>query len=144
MQQQQQLGISYNAAWHMWHKLMHVMHETNSKRSLSGPVQIDDAHLGGEARFGKRGRGAGGKTPFVAVVQANKEGHPQKVKLNVVKCFRKGETRRWAQQHLLPDCEVVSDGLRCFRAIGDAGISHAVPSRSRSLSSTGSTPCWII
>ena len=59
------LGISYNAAWRMRHKLMQVMMERDRVHPLGGSVQLDDAYLGGERSGGKRGRGAPGKTPFV-------------------------------------------------------------------------------
>ena len=61
------LGISYNAAWRIRHKPMQVM--MDDRETLSGWIQLDDAYLGGERSGGKRGRGAPGKTPFVAAVQ---------------------------------------------------------------------------
>ena len=59
MQLHRQLGISYNAAWRMKHKLMQVMLRRSEKQRLSGLVQMDDAYWGGERSGGKRGRGAG-------------------------------------------------------------------------------------
>ena len=52
------LGISYNAAWRMRHKLMQVMMERDRAHPLGGSLQLDDAYLGGERSGGKRGRGA--------------------------------------------------------------------------------------
>ena len=72
MKLHRQLGISYNAAWRMRHKLMQVMMERDREYTLTGQVQLDDAYLGGERSGGKRGRGAPGKTPFVAAVTARK------------------------------------------------------------------------
>ena len=62
------LGISYNAAWHMRHKLVQVMMERDRTHSLGGSVQFDDVYLGRKRSGGKRGRGAPGKTHFVAAV----------------------------------------------------------------------------
>jgi hypothetical protein len=70
-----QLGISYNAAWRMKHKLLQVMKECHDSKPLCGIVQLDDADWGGERRGGKRGRGAAGKTPFVAAVQTDQNGY---------------------------------------------------------------------
>jgi hypothetical protein len=61
------LGVTQTTAWTMKHKLAQVMIERNSSKRLDGNVQMDDAYIGGE-RSGKRGRGAAGKTPFVAAV----------------------------------------------------------------------------
>ena len=71
MKLHRQLGISYNAAWRMRHKLMQVMMERDRAHPLGGFIQLDDAYLGGERSGGKRGRGAPGKTPFVAAVETN-------------------------------------------------------------------------
>ena len=118
------LGISYNAAWRMRHKLMQVMMERDRAHPLGGSVQLDDAYLGGERSGGKRGRGAPGKTPFVAAVETNERGHPLRVKLTVVEGFRLTEIAAWAQQHLSPGTEVLSDGLACFNGVTAAGCVH--------------------
>ena len=84
MKLHRRLGISYNAAWRMKHKLMQAMMEQDHGKKLSGFIELDDACLGGERTGGKRGRGAAGKTPFVAAVETTKEGNPTRVKLSVV------------------------------------------------------------
>ena len=89
------LGISYNAAWRIRHKLMQVMMERDREHPLSGWIQLDDAYLGGERSGGKRGRGAPGKTPFVAAVETNEQGHPLRMKLTVVEGFRLTEIAAW-------------------------------------------------
>ena len=68
-----QLGVSYNTAWSVKHKLMQAMRELDDSQPLQGTVELDDAYLGGEASGGKRGRGAAGKTPFVAAATAAPE-----------------------------------------------------------------------
>ena len=124
MQLHRQLGISYNAAWRMKHKLMQIMMERSQTPPLSGVIEMDDAYWGGERSGGKHGRGAAGKTPFVAAVQTTDEGHPVRVKLTVVKGFRKPEIASWASQHLQQGSRVVSDGLACFNAVAEAGCYH--------------------
>ena len=59
-----QLGVSYDAAWRIKHKLMQVMLERGVTKRLNTRVEIDDSYLGGKRVAGKRGRGAGRKTPF--------------------------------------------------------------------------------
>ena len=83
------LGISYNAAWRIRHKLMQGRMERDAEHPLGGIVELDDAYLGG-----KRGRGALGKTPFVAAVETNDEGHPLRMKLTVVEGLRFGSGQR--------------------------------------------------
>ena len=49
MKLHRQLGISYNAAWRMRHKLMQVMMERDRAHPLGGFIQLDDAYLDPEA-----------------------------------------------------------------------------------------------
>ncbi len=91
---------------------------------LSGIIQIDDAYWGGEHRGGSRGRGSENKTPFVAAVSTNEDGHPIAMNLNVLKGFKSSEIKRWAQTHLTPGSTVYSDGLNCFPAVKEADCKH--------------------
>jgi len=118
------LGISYNSAWRMKHKLMQVMMERDHNKKLSGVIELDDAYLGGERSGCKRGRGAVDKTPFVAAIETTSERNPVRVKLSVVKGFRSSQIKLWSQQHLDEDSLVISDGLPCFNAVTQAGCDH--------------------
>ena len=119
-----QLGVSYNTAWSLKHKLMQVMKERDDTRPLGGWVQLDDAYWGGERRGGKRGRGAPGKTPFVAAVEINREGRPVSMRLSRVGAFQSDEIAAWAKCHLEPGTLVFCDALSCFSAVQRAGCFH--------------------
>jgi len=118
------LGISYNAAWSMKQKLMQVMMERDHDQPLSGFIELDDAYLGGERTGCKPGRGAAGKTPFVAAVETTEQHSPVRIKLTKVKGFRSTEIQSWSKQHLTQGSIVISDGLACFNAVVDAGCVH--------------------
>ena len=124
MELHRHLGISYHAAWRMKHKLMQVMMERDEDQKLSGFIELDDAYLGGERTGCKPGRGAEGKTPFVAAVQTTDDRRPEKIKLSVVKGFQSSEIEKWCQQHVTEGSTVISDGLACFNAVTDAGCLH--------------------
>lgn len=64
--------------------MMQVMKERDDSKSLSDIVQLDDVYWGGELRGGKRGRGSENKTPFVAAVSIDDQGHPMAMNMNVV------------------------------------------------------------
>ncbi len=119
-----QIGVSYNTAWSMKHKIMQVMKERDDSKQLSGIIQLDDVYWGGEKHGGLRGRGSKNKTPFVAAISTNEEGHPIAMNMNVVKGFRLTEISRWARQHLQTGSVVYSDGLACFSAVKEAGCEH--------------------
>jgi transposase-like protein len=120
------LGVTQTTAWKIKHKLKQVMLERDGDKSLTGRVEIDDAYLGGQRRGGKRGRGAPGKTPFVAAVETTSEGKPVRMKLRRVAGFSGSSISAFARRSLDPDCAVVSDGLHCFTSVTDAGCSHQV------------------
>lgn len=119
-----QLGVSYNTAWSVKHKIMQVMKERDDSRPLSGIIQLDDVYWGGEQRGGKRGRGSENKTPFVAAVSLNEEHHPVSMNLKVVKGFTSDEISRWANTHVEQGSLVISDGLPCFGAVTEKGCDH--------------------
>ena len=76
------------------------MKERDDSKPLRGNIQIDDVYWGGEKHGGKRGRGAAGKTPFVAAVQTNEKGDPIAMKMTRVDGFKKDAIFNWAQQHV--------------------------------------------
>ena len=119
------LGVKQGTAWLMKQKLMRAMAAREAaKPKLEGRVEIDDTYLGGERSGGKRGRGASGKTPIVAAVETTPERRPKRLRLSVVKGFRKREVERLAKRDLAPGSNVVSDGLSCWPAVEKAGCSH--------------------
>ncbi len=97
MDLKRQLGVSYNTAWRVKHKLMQAMRERDDSQRLQGTVELDDAYLGGEVSGGKRGRGAAGKTPFVAAAQVSEEG-PQRLRPSPVRGLRLQEPEAWPRQ----------------------------------------------
>jgi transposase-like protein len=118
------LGVTQTAAWTLKHKLAQVMIERNAAKRLKGQVQMDDAYIGG-ARSGRRGRGAAGKTPFVAAVGMTGDGKPDRIILRCVAGFRKIAIAKLAGAALAPGASVVSDALACFAAVTEAGCTHA-------------------
>jgi transposase-like protein len=118
------LGVSQTTSWKIKHKLMQVMMERDATKRLTGRIEVDDAYLGGERNGGKRGRGAPGKTPIVAAVETTPQGQPIRLQLRRVKGFRRAEIATLATRNFAPASTVVSDGLRCFTAVINAGCVH--------------------
>jgi transposase-like protein len=117
-----ELGVNYNTAWLVKHKLMQIMYERQQHERLSERIEMDDAYIGGE-RSGKRGRGSENKIPFIAAVET-RDGKPMRMHLRRVKGFRKSEITRYAKRSLSAGSLVVSDGLSCVQGVTDAGCFH--------------------
>ena len=118
------LGVSAKTALSLKHKLQQTMKERDDSQPLSNLVLLDDAYWGGKKKDGKRGRGATGKTPFLAAVSLCPTGHPQRMRMSCVTGFFKDEITSWSKKHLWPNSLVVSDGLNCFPGVTDAACKH--------------------
>jgi transposase-like protein len=117
------LGVTQTAAWTLKHKLAQVMIERNAAKRLEGEVQMDDAYIGG-LHPGTYGRGAAGKTPFVAAVSVTSDGKPDQIILRRVAGFSKIAIAKLAGAALDASVHAVSDALRCFPAVTEAGCTH--------------------
>ena len=104
-------------------KIMQAMMEREDEKPLAGLVQVDDVYLGG-VREGRRGRGAEGKTPFVAAPETTEEWLPYKIKLRTVAGFRLKAIESWCRRNIAPGSRVYSDGLSCFGTVATAGCLH--------------------
>lgn len=119
-----QLGVSYKTAWLIKHKLLQTMWLREEGRRLDERVEVDDAYLGGERSGGKVGRGAPGKTPFVAAVQTSADGKPMLMRLLPVPGFTNEALKVWAANSRMPTAHVVSDGLWCFEGVTHTAANH--------------------
>ena len=123
LQLSRDLGVKYDTAWRLKHKLMQVMLERGQRHLLGGRIEIDDAYLGGE-QAGKRGRGSENKIPFIAAVETTHDGRPMKLHLRRVGGFTKKDIYHYACSNLQPGASVFSDALYCFGAVRSAGCVH--------------------
>jgi transposase-like protein len=120
------LGVSYNTAWKIHHKLAQVMMERERAKPLEGRVEMDDAYLGGERNGGKRGRGSPSKLPFIAAVETTRDGKPVRMKTRRVAKFDKKRIKKIAERILKRGAHVVTDGCGGFMGLAAAGCEHEV------------------
>jgi hypothetical protein len=57
-------------------------------------------------------------------VQTDGEGRPQKIKLRRIARFNRKRVKSVAKRIIAAGATVVTDGLKCFREIADAGCKH--------------------
>ena len=84
-------------------------------------MQLDDVFFGGGLNGGRAGRESENNVPIVAALSINSNGHPLRVKLLPVNGYTSEATSDWAKAALASSCEVVSDGLDCFRNVPSNG-----------------------
>lgn len=66
------LGVTYRAAWFMFHRLRHAMNQDGTLTKLDGIVEVDETYMGGPRRRRASGRPGPGdpiKTPVIALVE---------------------------------------------------------------------------
>ncbi|MES9958204.1 MAG: IS1595 family transposase [Sedimenticola sp.] len=143
LQLSREIGVNYDTTWKLKHKLMQVMMERQGEQLLAGRIEMDDAYIGGE-KSGKRGRGSSNKIPFVAAVETTQDGRPLKIHLRRVRGFCSAEIARYAKSSVAPGSSVYTDGLHCFRAVGDAQCEHvAIVTGGGRKSAQHSTFKWV-
>lgn len=106
------LGVCYQTAWSIKHKLMQAMWVRERSRTLGGTVQVDEAFLGGQAS-GRGSLGRKGKVPFLAAVSATAEGRPGRVCLSQQPATGE-DVVVFCLNILEPGSMVVSDGAPSF------------------------------
>jgi transposase-like protein len=75
------LGIGYESAWLMLHKLRRAMvRPGRNGDKLTGDIEVDESYLGGPSPGGKRGRGAEGEVIVAIAVERKGEGVVKKSK----------------------------------------------------------------
>ena len=118
------LGVTQTTAWKIKTKLAEVMRVAGESERLDGRIEMDDAYLGGQRSGGKTGRGSPGKKPIVVAVQASEDGRPRRIKLRRIARFKRKRVKSIAKKIIAEGATVVTDGLKCFRGVADAGCRH--------------------
>jgi len=114
---QRQLGVTYKCAWRIAHQIRSLMGDEETPR-FSGKVEIDDTYMGGK-RKGKRGRGAGGKTPVLGMIERKGS-----VKGQVIKDVKKKTVTPIIKASLEKGAVVSTDEFLSYRTLGDEGYAH--------------------
>lgn len=117
------LGVSYETAWLMLHKLREAMAARDEAYILKGIVEMDDAFFGAPSGEGKRGRGTD-KTPAVIAVSLSEDGNPEYVKIDVVDSVNGTTVVETAKTMIEPGSIVRTDGLPSYNALGKADYEH--------------------
>lgn len=129
LQIKREMGVSYQTAWFMCHRVRLAMKQEPLSGMLKGTVEVDEAYIGGKPRFkgqSKCGRGTR-KTPVVVLVERNGNAVNHRVKRVGAKDL-KGAIREVVDRK----STIMTDEWASYRGIGkefDGG--HEVVNHSR-------------
>src|SRR6476469_9083329 len=118
------LGTTQTTAWKIKIRLAAAIRRDNDRTPLDGRVEMDDAYLGGQRSGGKTGRGSPGKRPIVVALQSSDGKRPARLKLRRIARFKRKRVKSVAKRIIAAGATVVTDGLKCFRGVADAGCTH--------------------
>lgn len=143
---QRELGIGYQAAWLMLHKLrLAMVRPGRDQDKLSGDIEVDESYLGGPVPGGKRGRGAEGKVIIAIAVERKGFGTKSKRwKLGRARIRVVGDTKAKTLLDFVEDtCEpgstIYTDGLSAYKNLPSRGFEHDATAVSK-----GSDPAHVV
>jgi len=136
---------SYEAAWHMAHRIRHAMTSQPMAGMLKGTVEVDETYIGGKPRrkgVRKRGRGTQ-KTPVVAMV--SREGCANSMPVERVS----GKTLKAAiREYVERGARILTDELPSYRGLdkefsgGHATVNHGRKEYARGDVNTNSVEAY--
>ena len=120
---QRELGIAYDTAWTMSHKIRKAMGEKDAAYLLGGTVDMDEAFFGAAHVGSKRGRGTE-KTAIVFGVSMNNKGKPGFIKAKVAPTVDSDTVSDFAKEYIEAGSRIRSDGLTIYRILSKDGYAH--------------------
>lgn len=122
MRLSKQLELGYKTAWAMLHKIRKAMGQRDSRYTLSGSIEMDDAFFGGTGK-GKRGRGATNKTTVMVMIETkgDKAGF---IAMQTMESVSGERVEKVTQKYIEPGQKIRTDGLHAFSVLKKMGHQH--------------------
>jgi transposase-like protein len=116
------IGVAYQTAWSMCHRIRQAMGDRDEKYHLTGKVELDDSFFGSPTEGGKRGRGTE-KTAVLTSVSLDCEGKPEFVKMKVVESVDGESVKEFAGDSIAKGSEIITDGLNVYTPLSSNGYT---------------------
>ncbi len=114
LQLKRDLGLhSYQAAWHLAHRIRLAMREEPLASLLAGTVEVDETYICGKSSGGKRGRGAPKKTVVLALVERD-----GRIRSKPVETISARELKGAIRENVDKTARIMTDELPSYRGIG--------------------------
>ncbi|SRR5260221_4455914 len=124
LQMKRTLGVAYQTAWHLCHRIRRAMRDANCEL-LRGIVEVDETWVGG--KMDRMGRGwKGNKAIAIGAVQRG-----GKLRLQVIANASKKTLHKFIADNTAPDVEAIyTDELPAYTGIADADTRHETVNHS--------------
>jgi transposase-like protein len=115
LQLSKELGIPYDRAWLMLHKIRSGMADRDARYKLQGTVELDEAYFGAP-NVGRRGRSTRRAKALVAVtLSADKK--PRFTKIHFVSRLDSRCVAQFAAEHIEGGSHIRTDGLAVYNCL---------------------------
>ena len=115
------LGICYESAWYLLHRIRRAMAQRDEKYALSGIVEMDDGYVGGATRNGKRGRGTD-KAKIVVALSKTENGAALFTRMHVVEDVTGGTLQQIVDETVAPGSKIECDGYKSYRNLSGVAL----------------------
>ncbi len=119
MELHRKLGVTYQTAHRIAHKIRKHMSNTDGKNPFDGNIEADETYIGGKASGGKRGRGAPNKTVVFGMLQRGGD-----IMTKVVPNIKKHTLQPVIKESVKTGSIVHTDELRSYRGLNKVGYKH--------------------
>lgn len=128
-QLERELGVTYKTAWRMFRQIRSLLSDDGGP--LSGTVELDEAYIGGKAKWKSRGlpvglgRGAVGKAPVLGMAERGRNGRPGRIFAQFLPDTQARTVLPWVEERVLPASAVYTDEWQTYERLGKKGYRHS-------------------
>lgn len=115
------LGVTYESAWFMCHRIRFGVTNSETLHKLEGKVEADETYVGGKNRGKGQGHGLDNKTPVVLVV--SREGESRATKMEKV---TSANLKGYLRKNVDPSADMNTDGSPLYKGQLTEYASHEV------------------
>jgi len=123
VQLQRQLGITYETAFNILHKLRSSMYNPE-RTKIKGIVEVDETYIGGPTTGGKRGRGA--EKAIVAVGVEKIKNHAGRVRLRHIEDVSGTSLIGFIKDNIEKESTILTDNFPSYRGLERYGYKHKI------------------
>jgi transposase-like protein len=121
IQLENQLGINYEVAFQILHKLRASMVNPFRDR-ITGIVEVDETYIGGTSTGGKRGRGS--ELDVVIVAVEDKDGRAGRIRMRHIPNVSKRSLLPFIEDSIKKGSTIVTDGFKGYSDLNRYGYIH--------------------
>src|SRR6266545_1001972 len=128
-QLERELGVTYKTAWRMFRQIRSLLSQDGEV--LGGTVEMDEAYIGGKAKWQNMGRPVGyvggtyGKTPVFGIAQRATGGKHGRIVAQVVSDPGALSLMPHVETRVLPESIVYTDEWHSYDGLGKRGFKHS-------------------